>query len=151
MNKLLLDRIYESDYYLSLYECNTFQELCDEIQRKVRHTEPWATGTSRTPSSGWCLLVKLFKLRLTVKQVNSMIRRRGSPYIRALGFLYLRLVTDPKSLWGWMEEFIDDDESFAPNTNPELKMTIGRFCQTLLTDMKFYDPVLPRIPVPIGN
>lgn len=149
VNKLLLDRIKENEYFQSLMHVHSFQELTDEVQRRVTHVEPWSAGTSRIPSTAWCILVKYFVLRLTVKQVHSLIRRRGSPYVRAMGFLYLRMVTAPKSLWDWMEEFIDDGEEFAPGANPDITMSMGRFLMKILTDMKFYDTMLPRIPVPI--
>ena len=101
MNKLLFDRIMENDYTAALYGVRSFQEITDEVVRKVTHVEPWAAGTSRNPSTAWCLLVKYARYRLTVKQVNSLVRRTGQPLVRALGFLYLRLVTDPKGLWDW--------------------------------------------------
>ena len=109
----------------------------------------YLSGTSRTPSTAWCLMVKYFYLRLTTRQVNSLIRRKNAPIVRAVGFLYLRVVTDPKKLWDWMEEFINDPEVFVPGVNPDITMTMGKFVFKILTDMHFYDTMLPRIPTQI--
>ena len=43
-------------------------------------------------SSAYCLLYKLFTLRLTRRQVQAMLNHGDSPYIRGLGFMYIRLV-----------------------------------------------------------
>jgi len=149
VNKLLFDRITENDYFYRLGGEWSYQELMDEITKRVTHMEPWAAGTSRNASTAWCILVKLCQFRLTTKQLQSMLRKTGQPYVRAMGFLYLRLVVDPKSLWDWMEDFVDDPEMFAPSSNPDATMPMGDFVQKILKDMHYYDTVLPRIPVPI--
>ena len=48
-----------------------------------------AGGIVSTP---YCLLYKLFTLKLTRRQVTTMLNHRDSPYIRGLGFLYIRSV-----------------------------------------------------------
>ena len=37
-----------------------------------------------------------------------MITHKDSPYIRAVGFLYLRLVCEPKNLWSWFRPYVSD-------------------------------------------
>jgi len=149
MNKLLVDRIMENDYFKALYEIKTYHEVIDEIYNRVTHVEPWSAGTGRLPSTAWCLLTKFFTMRLTTKQMSGLLRHKDSPQIRAVGFLYLRVATEPKNLWRWFEEFIDDAEEFTPSADPTLKMTMGKFCIKILTDMNYYNTMLPRIPVPI--
>ena len=41
-------------------------------------------------STAYCILFKLFTLRLTRKQVTGLINHCDSPYIRGLGFMYIR-------------------------------------------------------------
>ena len=41
-------------------------------------------------SSAYCLLYKLFTLRLTRRQVQAMLDHVDSAYIRGLGFMYVR-------------------------------------------------------------
>jgi hypothetical protein len=72
--------------------------------------EPWEKGSRKTAgqtgmcggvrgvgaggivSSAYCLLYKLFTLKLTKKQVIGLITHQDSPYIRGLGFMYIRWV-----------------------------------------------------------
>ncbi|CAF5032097.1 unnamed protein product, partial [Rotaria magnacalcarata] len=41
-------------------------------------------------STAYCLLYKLYTLKLTRKQVISLTIHTDSPFIRALGFMYIR-------------------------------------------------------------
>ncbi len=41
-------------------------------------------------SSPFCLLYKLFTLKLTRKQLQGLLDHTDSPYIRGLGFMYIR-------------------------------------------------------------
>lgn len=47
------------------------------------------------------LLFKLYCLQLTTSQIKRLISHKDSPFIRVIGFLYLRYVCEPKALWGW--------------------------------------------------
>ena len=49
-------------------------------------------------SSAFCLLYKLFTLKLTKKQVIGLITHKDSPYIRGLGFMYIRYVCTALSI-----------------------------------------------------
>ncbi len=44
-----------------------------------------------------------------------------SPYIRGLGFLYLRYVAEPKTLWQWFSPYLDDPEEFTPGGDKTVK------------------------------
>ena len=50
-------------------------------------------GAGGVVSSAYCLLYKLFTLKLTKKQVIGLINHKDSPFIRGLGFMYIRQVT----------------------------------------------------------
>jgi pre-mRNA-splicing factor 38B len=47
-------------------------------------------GAGGIVSTAYCLLFKLFTLKLTRKQLNSLLTHPDSPYIRGLGFMYIR-------------------------------------------------------------
>lgn len=47
-------------------------------------------GTGGIVSTAFCLLYKLFTLKLTRKQVMGLLTHTDSPYIRSLGFMYIR-------------------------------------------------------------
>eukprot|EP00953_Heterococcus_sp_UTEX-ZZ885_P031127 16368-Heterococcus_DN1.PRE.8 len=110
LNTLLAQTIMASDYFRSLYELETFEDVVDEIYNRCDHCAPWAAGTSRIPSSSFCLLMKLFIMRITVPQMQTLLDHTDSPYIRAVGFLYLRYTCPPKEMWKWLEPYIDDEE-----------------------------------------
>ncbi|RHY83392.1 hypothetical protein DYB37_008456 [Aphanomyces astaci] len=101
-------------------ELATYHEVVDEIYYRVDHAEPWAAGTSRIPSTCFCLLMKFCTMRLTVNQMQGLLKHvvsRDSPFIRCVGFLYLRYTCDPELLWEWYEPFLDDEEEFNASSN----------------------------------
>lgn len=57
-------------------------------------------GAGGIVSTAFCILYKLYTLRLTRKQVVGLLNHADSPYIRGLGFMYIRLVVSalPSSL-----------------------------------------------------
>ncbi len=54
-------------------------------------------------------------MKLSVKQLVGLLSHKDSPYIRGIGFLYLRLVCDPAQLWDWFEPYLDDLEELYPS------------------------------------
>lgn len=94
----------------------------------MKHLEPWEKGSRRTQgltgmcggvrgvggggivSTAFCLLYKLYTLKLTRKQVMGLIEHKDSPYIRALGFMYVRYTQNPQDLFYWYEDYLDDEE-----------------------------------------
>lgn len=67
-------------------------------------------GAGGIVSTAYCLLYKLYTLRLTRKQVNGLMSHTDSPYIRALGFMYIRYTQPPADLYDWYEEYLQDEE-----------------------------------------
>jgi pre-mRNA-splicing factor 38B len=148
INTLLYDNIMSNDYFKALYQLRTYHEVIAEIQRVVQNVEPWYVGTSRHPSSAFCLLVKFMVMRLTMKQMTGLLEMKGFPMVRAIGFLYLRYTAPPTDLWRWFEPYLEDDETFAPSAD-QVVISFGIFLKKLLTEMQYYGTTLPRIPVPI--
>ncbi|KAG2184727.1 hypothetical protein INT43_000640 [Umbelopsis isabellina] len=150
MNPIIYQNILASPYFKSLYDKKTYHEIVDEIYNEVYTLGPFMKGTAA--STAFCLLFKLWTQRLTVKQVEGLIDHGDSPYIRGVGFLYLRYVCAPKELWDWLGPYIDDDEEITIVGGPKpVNSTIGKLCRLLLTDIKYYGTMLPRIPVPIAR
>jgi len=148
LEKVLCMNILSSDYFKELYRLKTYHEVIDEIYNQVDHVEPWMTGNCRGPSTAFCLLYKYFTMKLTVKQMHGLLKHEDSPYIRCIGFLYLRYVADPKTLWGWFEPYVKDDEEFSPGSNGRMT-TMGVYVRDLLLGQYYFDTLFPRIPVPI--
>lgn len=129
LNSMVLTNILSSPYFKNeLFKLKTYHEVVDEIYYKVEHLEPWEKGSRKTAgqvgmcggvrgvgaggivSSAFCLLYKLFTLKLTRKQLNGLITHVDSPYIRALGFMFIRYCQPPAKLWDWMEPYLEDEE-----------------------------------------
>ncbi|KAF0925948.1 hypothetical protein E2562_018747 [Oryza meyeriana var. granulata] len=148
MEKVLCMNILSSDYFKELYRLKTYHEVIDEIYNQVDHVEPWMTGNCRGPSTAFCLLYKFFTMKLTVKQMHGLLKHPDSPYIRAIGFLYLRYVADPKILWMWYEPYLKDDEEFSPGSNGRMT-TMGVYVRDLILGQYYFDSLLPRVPLPV--
>ncbi|KAE9078610.1 hypothetical protein PF001_g28020 [Phytophthora fragariae] len=151
LNTLLHQNILQSAYFHELYKLRTYHEVVDEIYYRVDHAEPWSPGTARIPSSCFCLLHKFFLMRLTRKQMQGLLRHTDSPYIRVVGFLYLRFTCDPEELWTWFEPYLEDPEEFNASANPSLKTTIGEWLVSLLEENNYFGTILPRIPKKIED
>ncbi|KAI8137264.1 PRP38 family-domain-containing protein [Fennellomyces sp. T-0311] len=150
MNAILYQNILASPYFKSLYEKKTFHEIVDEIYNEVYNLAPFIKGTA--PSTAFCCLYKFWTLRLTVKQIENLIDHPDSPYIRAIGFLYLRYVCAPAQYWDWFQYYLEDDQEIDLSGGPRpQKSTIGKLCRMLMTEQKFQGTMLPRIPVPIAR
>ena len=147
MNEMLLDLIFESEYFESLRGAATFDDIADAVQRHCRHAEPWARGAGREPSSLFCILVKAFTLRLTENEVGRLLASNASPWFCCLGMLYLRYTAPPGDLWSWFEPLLQDDRSFRPSEAQSSETTIGAYARRLLTDMRYFGTMLPRIPL----
>ncbi|KAG2232328.1 hypothetical protein INT48_002277 [Thamnidium elegans] len=150
LNAIIYQNILSSPYFRSLFNKKTFHEIVDEIYNEVYVLSPFVKGTQ--PSTAYCCLFKMWTLRLTIKQIENMIDHVDSPYIRAIGFLYLRYVCAPAKLWDWFQYYLEDEEEITISSGPKpTKVTIGKFCRMLITELKFQGTMLPRIPVPIAR
>merc|ERR1712012_521242 len=67
----------------------------------------------------YCLMYKLYTLKVTKKQVYALIEHADSPYIRGVGFMFLRYTLPPQLMWDWFEPYLDDEEvSCGPLSMP---------------------------------
>ncbi|CAL2044164.1 unnamed protein product [Caenorhabditis brenneri] len=168
LNTLVLENIRESYYYKNnLVEIDSFQTLVEQIFYQVKHLEPWEKGTRRLQgmtgmcggvrgvgaggvvSSAYCLLFRLFNLRISRKQLISMLNSRQSVYIRGIGFMYIRYTQPPADLWYWLEPYLDDDSEIDPRSGGGDLMSFGQMVRTMINKLDWYGTLFPRIPVPI--
>eukprot|EP00923_Selenidium_pygospionis_P003540 GHVN01005587.1.p1 GENE.GHVN01005587.1~~GHVN01005587.1.p1 ORF type:complete len:660 (+),score=124.98 GHVN01005587.1:163-2142(+) len=147
VNNLLHNSILGSEYYKSLYQIKTFNEVVDEIYEYAKDAEPYCAGSSRAPSTLFCCLFKLMTMRLSERQMMQLLDHDDSPYIRCTGFLYLRYTCPPEKLWVWYESHFLDDEMFTPGADKNKTMTtMGEYIESLITEDKYFNTVLPRLP-----
>ncbi|XP_013166977.1 PREDICTED: pre-mRNA-splicing factor 38B [Papilio xuthus] len=168
LNPLILANIQGSSYFkVHLFKLKTYHEVVDEIYYQVKHLEPWERGSRKTAgqtgmcggvrgvgaggivSTAFCLLYKLYTLRLTRKQVNGLLQHTDSPYIRALGFMYIRYTQPPADLFDWYVDYLDDEEEIDPRAGGGGPTTIGALVRQMLIKLDWFSTLFPRIPVPI--
>jgi pre-mRNA-splicing factor 38B len=126
------------------------QAVIDQIYYDVTDVEPWLSGNARGPSSAFVLLYRLHTLKPTVLHLRTLITHTDSPYIRAVGFLYLRYAANPRTLWGWCERYVEDEEEFAPSPGGRA-VTVGAFVRDLLLSHFYFETLFPRMPKPVAD
>lgn len=168
LNNLILTNILSSPYFkVNLYKLKTYHEVVDEIYYNVQHLEPWEKGSRKTSgqtgmcggvrgvgaggivSTAFCILYKLFTLKLTRKQLTGLMNHCDSPYIRALGFMYIRFTQPPADLVDWYEPYLDDEEELDVKAGGGQTLRLGDMLRHLLTKLEWFATLFPRIPVPI--
>jgi len=168
INPLILTNVQGSPYFkVELFGIKTFSEVVDQIYYKVEHLEPWAVGSRKTAgrsqtgmcggvrgvsaggvvSSAYCLMYKLYTLKVTKKQLYALLEHCDSPYIRGVGFLFLRYTLPPQLMWDWFEPYLDDEEEIDIKAGGGKPMTIGEMCRLMLTRLEWFDTRFPRISV----
>lgn len=150
---VLLQNIQNSEYYNKRVKSQcSFNNTIDEINSAVNHVEPWMSGNARGPSTAFCLLFHLITLNLQPSQIKTLMEYKGCPYIRAIGFLYIRYICNPREIWNWFEPYLKDSERFnpSPNGTPGMKeVTIGDFTRDIVLTHNYFETLLPRFPEPL--
>lgn len=119
----------------------------EEICTEVKNVEPWLSG-QRIPSTAFCLLYKLFTLRLTVNQMSGILNHKTSIYARCLGFLYLRYICQPDQLWDWFEPYLLSEENLVFRCK---SIPLGKYVQDLLIELRYCETLFPRIPTKVAR
>jgi len=79
-----------------------------------------------------------------------MLNHVDSPYIRCIGFLYLRYGANPTDIWDRFHPFLYDEEPVLTSSKTAQKeITVGQYVRNLLTDMEYCGTLLPRLPVAV--
>lgn len=148
LEAVIATNVRNSDYFRKMGKLELVTEVIDEIYYRVEHVEPWMTGGARGPSTAFCLLVRLFTIQLSKRDLRDMMEHVDSPYIRCIGFLYARYVLDPRTMWKLLERYLFDEEEFAPGSDGKTT-TMGKYVRDLLLARRYFDTLLPRIPLPV--
>jgi pre-mRNA-splicing factor 38B len=149
LNPLLLQNIRHSPYFQKCCQTlNDWNAVVDDIYYQVQHVQPFQTATgSKTPSSAFCLLLRLLTLRMTEHQLKLMLDHEDSPYIRAVAFLYLRYAGPPERVYQWIEPYLYDQEDIQVTVSGGGKaVTMGEFVRQLFSSREYHGTPLPRWP-----
>jgi pre-mRNA-splicing factor 38B len=103
---------------------------------------------SKTPSSAFCLLLRLLTLRCSEHQMRLLLNHKDSPYIRCVGFLYLRYACEPSQLLKWIQPYFFDDAKVRVRFHVKApEISIGYFVRSLFQDLDYFGTRLPRLPL----
>jgi pre-mRNA-splicing factor 38B len=144
---LLQTHVVESAHFKALLSLESFEQMIDEMHQFVDNIEPYMTNSSTTPSALFCCLYRLFTMGIDSRQLRKLLENNDNPYIRCVGFLFVRFGLHPDRLWDWLGEYVLDDEELRPSKDSEWRTTIGEFVEGLLSQEKYYSTVLPRLPM----
>lgn len=145
-SKLLQTHIVESAHFKAILTLESLDQLVEEMCQFADNIEPYVQNSSTTPSALFCCLYRLFTLGCDRRQLGRLIDNADNAYVRCAGFLFIRFGLQPDQLWPWLGEYILDDEELRPQKESDWHTSIGEFVEGLLTQDKYYNVVLPRLP-----
>lgn len=144
---LLQTHITECAHFKSLLTLDTFEQVVEETFQFANGAEPYMANSGTLPSALFCCLYRFFTLGLDGEKLKALLENQQSPYLRCAGILYCRFGLSHDQLWNWMGEYVLDDEEFKPSPESESKNTIGEYVEAVLNQDKYYNTVLPRLPM----
>eukprot|EP01104_Vermistella_antarctica_P013111 TRINITY_DN3924_c0_g1_i1.p1 TRINITY_DN3924_c0_g1~~TRINITY_DN3924_c0_g1_i1.p1 ORF type:complete len:472 (-),score=55.18 TRINITY_DN3924_c0_g1_i1:143-1558(-) len=147
---VLYTNIVSNNYYKSLVHLESFEDVLAEIRSAVSFLEPWLPGSGgrKTPSNAMILMMKLFTMGVEENQVVGMLQNQNV-FIRGIGVLIIRFLVDPKQVWDWFSEYVDDD-TMVTVKQKDAQISMREFIASLLRGHRWLgDVYMPRIPVAI--
>jgi hypothetical protein len=151
-NPMLLQNCILSPYFQKCCEnLKDWNAIIDEIYYEVKSIQVFQIG--KQPSTAYCLLLRLLTLRMTTNQLDCTLKHIDSPYIRAIGFLYLRYVGQPEQIYKWIQPYLQDYEELTienPDQRNTKTITLGAFVRNIFQSRDFYgQTTLPRFPIAV--
>lgn len=126
-------------------ELTDYSEVVQEIVSSVQSLLPTKGLSSNQPSEAICLLYKLFTLKLTRRQIESMLDHRNV-FVKAIALLYVRFCVLPKEQWSFYEKFVCSEHKIEYLPKQQM-ITMGEFTIGIIREQRFLKTVLfPRIP-----
>merc|ERR1719235_3098017 len=137
--------ILKAPYYKqTLAELGSFEAIKEELL-SVTHIEPMESVS--VPSPFMCCLYKLFQIKLGRSQISELLESRDSVYVRCAGVMYLRFGVDPNTLFSWYKNLLLDEQDLTTDMDMKRRQSFGEWVEGLVQDDKYYDFLMPRIPV----
>lgn len=142
------NQILTSEYYRVIrHTVNSVEGLIEEVQQSAEHAEPHTQHSDTVPSTLFCCIYRLAQLQPSKDQLQQILSCKGSPLVRAVALLHLRFNFPPCEAWTWLRNFLFDTEAIRPSGHSSVTTPIGEWVEKLLTDDKYYDTLLPRLPL----
>lgn len=160
LHPMLLRNMIQSQYFQKCCEnLKNWNAVVDEIYYQVKTLQPFQVST--TPSTAFCLLLRLMTMRMTPHQLDLTLKHPDSPYIRGIGFLYLRYCCLPDQVFDTIRPFLHDEEeldvgggshrggSGGKGSGSRSLQNVGDFVRFLFSSRDYFGTTLPRYPLPI--
>ena len=155
-HNIMWQQIQSSFYFRGLWKAKTFSAIVDRIYNDCRHCEPFQADTrgGKTASASFCLVYKLFLMRLTEAELNVLLTHEDSPFIRLVGMLYVRIGLGAHAFWGFLAPLLSDDSEMKISSTgarygeKEKTVKILELAECMLTSNKYYNTILPQLSVP---
>jgi pre-mRNA-splicing factor 38B len=149
LHPMLLRNLIQSAYFQKCCEnLQNWNAVIDEIYYQVKSLQPFQVST--TPSTAFCLLLRLMTMRMTSHQLDLTLNHADSPYIRGIGFLYVRYCVKPEQVLSLIQPFFHDEQELIVATggkNGTTQQAMGEFVRTLFSSRDYYGTTLPRYPL----
>lgn len=149
---MLKEQIVNSSYFKRLVNIKEVKGLIHEIVTDVDTIDVYNAGSKISPSVFICHVFRLSMFPHLGNELDFILDNRQSAVVRCVGFLYIRFVTAAVELWDMLEEYLlDDMELVYSQDGTTITATIGEYVESLLTEEKYFDSPLPRLPVKIKS
>lgn len=144
---LLQSHVVECAHFKTLMTLDSIEQIVQEICSFVDSIEPYVQNSTTVPTALLCCVYRLLVLGLDGQSLRGILESDESPYVRCAGFLVVRFGLVPEQLWPWLGEYVLDDEEIWPSKDAEAAITVGEYVESLLTQERYYNVVMPRFPV----
>lgn len=146
ISSLMRKNVLSSAYFnKELFHLRDLSEVIDQINKHVQSIEPWIKGTCNNPTSMFCILIKLFLMKLTEGMLRFLLDN-SNIYVKVAGILYIRFLANPAEYWDRFKELVLNQEMI-----PNAACSVSQLISQILTEQDFFGLQLPRIPAPVQN
>lgn len=146
ISSLMRKNVFASAYFnKELFNLRDLTSVLEEVKKHAQSIEPWIKGSCNTPSTLFCILIKLFILKLTEGQLRFVLDS-ANPFIKIVGILYIRFLAEPSELWDRLK-----DLTLCSDPIPGHSLSISDLINQVLSAQDYYSLQLPRIPVKIQS
>eukprot|EP00929_Paragymnodinium_shiwhaense_P082515 TRINITY_DN43503_c0_g1_i1.p1 TRINITY_DN43503_c0_g1~~TRINITY_DN43503_c0_g1_i1.p1 ORF type:complete len:684 (-),score=201.88 TRINITY_DN43503_c0_g1_i1:92-2143(-) len=149
LTPLLHSHVVESSHFKTLMGLDGLEDIIEEIHNFGDTVEPYQANSTQAPSAIFCCMARLFLMNLEGIQLRRLIEYPGEPWVRCVGFLFVRFGLAPEQLWPWLGDYVLDTMEMKFSKDGEQTTTIGEYVESLLTQERYFSTVLPRLPVTV--
>jgi len=144
MEKIIRERIYESQYWKEFCVPLNAATLCDQaVQLKYIGGQ----YSNTRPTEFICLVFKLLQIQPEREIIMEYLHAEEFKYLQALAMFYIRLTFPGKECYQILEPFLGDYRKLRQRGQRGFELTyVDEYVDELLRGERVCDVSLPRIP-----